>query len=111
MPGMQYARPGVYDKPAMSNRIATPASMGSYGLRPSTGGTANDVFTDKGGNVYRQNASGGWDQRQGGTWNAASGLDRGAGATATRPQLESDARARTQGASRSGQFRGGGGGL
>jgi len=109
MPGMQYSRPGVYDKPAMQNRIAPPRPMGTYGLRTDAAGTANDVFTDKSGNVYRQDAGGGWQQRQGGTWNAASGLDRGAGATATRPSLEADARARQQGATRSSQFRSGGG--
>ncbi len=111
MPGMQYARPGIYDKPAMSNRMAPPRPMGNYGLRTDQAGTANNVFTDRGGNVYRRDAGGGWQQRQGGTWNAASGLDRGSGAAATRPQLESAARARSQGAARSGQFRGGGGRL
>ncbi len=108
MTGMQFSRPGVYDKPTMSNRVAPPRPMGSYGMRTDSAGTANDVFTDKGGNIYRQNASGGWDQRQGGTWNAASGLDRGSGTSATRPELESDARARSQGATRSSQFRGSG---
>ena len=109
MPAMQpQPRPGIYDRPTVSNRLATPTSMGTYGLRPSTGGTANNVFTDRGGKVYRQNASGGWEERQGGTWNAATGLDRGAGGAATRPQLERDAQARTTGSAKSSQFRGGG---
>jgi hypothetical protein len=109
MPAVQWSRPGIYDKPAMQNRVAPPRPMGTYGLRTDTAGTANDVFTDRSGNVYRQDSGGGWQERQGGTWNAATGLDRGAGATATRPSLEADARARQQGATRSSQFRGGGG--
>ena len=41
--------------------------------RPAPAGRPNDVLTDRTGKVYRRNASGQWQQRQGGTVDTGPG--------------------------------------
>ena len=44
------------------------------------GGRSNNVFADTGGNVYRRNNDGSWQQRQGGDWTRADVSGGAAGA-------------------------------
>jgi hypothetical protein len=74
------------------------------------------VLTDTSGNVYRRGASGGWEQRQAGSWQPSAGTGTGAAARpstrpSTRPSqpsssnLNRDYSARSRGQVRSQQYR------
>ena len=85
VPAQLPARPSIYNRPGVSDRLAPGVSTGNR-ARPTPAQLPNNVFTDPNGNVFRKNPDGGWDQRQGGQWRPASGLDRPAPATpSTRP--------------------------
>jgi len=61
-PSTQPTRPGAAEGVGGGKSPSTmPASKG-----------ANNVYSDKQGNVYKQNDKGGWDQRSNGNWNSTS---------------------------------------
>ncbi|HSG01452.1 MAG TPA: hypothetical protein VLA20_09985, partial [Vicinamibacterales bacterium] len=86
-PAPMPARPGIYDKPGVSDRMAPGAAPGNR-VRPTPSQMPNNVFTDPSGNIYQRTPNGGWEQRQGGQWRPAEGLDRPVGPTA-RPSTPS----------------------
>jgi hypothetical protein len=120
----------VYARGDNRERVANRPDRGSAVARPAN--RANDVLTDRSGNVYRRNEAAGWDQRQDRDWSQAKNLDRpaardaarpasatGSGdrvraasapgsrpdhSAAPRPQLERDYQARARGSQRSSDF-------
>lgn len=132
-------RPNLYDRPEnlarKADREARPATRQA---RPASG-IENNVLTDRTGNIYQRDTSGGWQQRDNGQWNRPDNLDRTGPSTwpsqqpttprpstgafdqrtrpaggwsghqAVRPQLEHDYNARQRGANRAQNFQGRGG--
>jgi len=74
---------GIYrrNENAPRNQPARPGA-GTPGTRPSQ--QPNNIFSTPGGEVYRQNRSGQWDQRKSGTWHPSPGAGGGGGPT-TKP--------------------------
>ncbi|HSN57597.1 MAG TPA: hypothetical protein VLT32_23205 [Candidatus Sulfomarinibacteraceae bacterium] len=65
----------IYTRPENSNRVASTRDR----ARPAPSvalDRPNDVFTDRAGNVYKRDSSGGWQERDKGQWKPAEGLDR-----------------------------------
>jgi len=89
-PAQLPARPSIYARPGVSDRMAPGMSAGTR-PRPAPAQLPNDVFTDRSGNVYRRTPNGGWEQRQGSQWRPADGLDRPA-TPSTRPATPSTGR-------------------
>ncbi|MDI6853108.1 MAG: hypothetical protein QME75_05825 [Deltaproteobacteria bacterium] len=88
-------RPNIYNRPGNENRLVSragdrhgvgPDRPGQAGRpRPDTrpasrqvspAGGKNNVFADKGGNVYRRDPQGNWQQRQGNQWTRPPAADR-----------------------------------
>jgi len=140
-------RPNIYHRPGNQNLLASrpgrPTTMPVSGVRPERpvarpgtrpgqaaalrpqqrpAGGKNNVFADRSGNVYRRDAKGNWQQRQGAQWQAArSGGARPAAthrASFQPNQLNRDFAARQRGQMRTQNFQrasagthfGGGGG-
>jgi hypothetical protein len=103
-------RPNIYNRPGNQNLLASRPGRPSTrpvsavrpdgpaarpGTRPGQAVTArpqarpaggkNNVFADKSGNVYRRDAKGNWQERQGGQWNRPQAAAR----PATRPSRPS----------------------
>lgn len=79
------------------NRGAPRATTSQSGhQQPDNHGGRNNVFAGPGGEVYRQGASGGWEQRQGHDWHPAGPM----------PTMEGENHARQQGETRAQGFRG-----
>jgi len=72
-PSAKPSRPSQAVKPRPGTRPAQPT------VRPAGG--KNNVFADKKGNVYRRDAKGNWQQRQGNRWSSTKAASR----PATRP--------------------------
>lgn len=71
-PGVSQPRNNIYAKNQNAGRMAKQSGK-TPGTRPSTAvGKPNNVVTDPRGNVYRNNPSGGWDQRKGSSWQPSS---------------------------------------
>jgi hypothetical protein len=90
---------GMDNRPSNSNNMA----------KPSTG-ASNNMYSDKAGNVYKQNDKGGFDQRSNGGWNSASPSNSN--------QMQRDAQNRDRGNTRQNNYQrsspsrsGGGGGM
>jgi hypothetical protein len=57
----------IYARPANADRVAQTRDRAQP--RPATAeGRANNLYTDRSGNVYRRNQDGSWDRRDGGGW-------------------------------------------
>jgi hypothetical protein len=72
-----YQRPGNVDR----NR---PAPAAGDRVRPVPATRPDDVFSSPAGDVFRRTPSGGWDQREGGTWRPSPG-DAGRGGAPSTP--------------------------
>ncbi|HUD71599.1 MAG TPA: hypothetical protein VMQ62_06515, partial [Dongiaceae bacterium] len=90
--GNLYARDANVSRNAATQRSATGTSPAA------SSGAANNVFSDRDGNVARRGADGSWQTRSGGSWQG------GAGASS----LERDYQARQSGAARAQSFQSGG---
>jgi hypothetical protein len=74
-------------------------------------GGANNVYTDRNGDVYRRNSDGGWQQRDKGGWSKPEASTRPGNAATARPAgLERDFQARERGTARTNNYRGSWGG-
>jgi hypothetical protein len=74
----------IYKRPENADRVASTRDR----TRPApgvAGDRSNDVYTDRSGNVYKRDPSGGWQSRDNGQWTPAQGLDR----PTTRPSTPS----------------------
>jgi hypothetical protein len=97
----------LYSRDGNARRnAALPASPGLARPGPAPGRPDN-VFVDRSGNIYRRNPSGGWEQRQEGSWRGTTGVSSPS-APATRPArsgsaggVNRDWSARQRGADRS----------
>jgi len=68
-------RPNLYNRPENVARKATrPATPATRQARPANG-IQNNVLTDRSGNVYQRDASGGWQTRENGQWTRPKDLD------------------------------------
>ena len=78
-------RPNLYNRPETRDRVANrPAVPSDRRARPANN-VQNNVLTDRSGNVYQRDTSGGWQQRSNGQWSRPENLDR-ATQPAQRPQ-------------------------
>ncbi len=79
-------RPNVYDRPENRARVAERPAADNRQARPATG-AANNVLTDRAGNVYQKDQAGSWNRRENGEWKQAGDLDRAnrPGTTDSRP--------------------------
>ncbi len=86
-------RPNLYNRPEnLARKADRPATPATRQARPANG-MQNNVLTDRAGNVYQRDASGGWQQRDKGQWTRPQNLDRASPQTpATRPSQPSVAR-------------------
>jgi hypothetical protein len=86
----------IYARPGNSDRVAQTRDRAQ--TRPVTADNrANNILTDRDGNVYRRNADGSWNRRDGGGWSPASppaASDRMRPSTGTRPSQRPAAGAR-----------------
>jgi len=114
-PGGAHAAPygtNVYAKRQNLGRNAgVPRDKGAQAADRVARSGANDVFTDRNGDVYRRNADGSWQQRDKGGWaKPEAGTRPGDGATTRPAGLERDFQARERGTARTNSYRGSGGG-
>jgi hypothetical protein len=86
---------GAGNRGRVAGQPSTLPAQGATGARPSQ--QPNNVYSARNGDVYRKNASGGWEMNGQSGWQKPSGTAGGAGPA----QLNRDAQARQAGASRS----------
>jgi hypothetical protein len=103
-------RANIYSRPTNTARNV-PSTRVSPGQQPNvTRGGTNNVMTDRGGNVYRQNQSGSWQKRESTGWSTPSSsptnrTQQQPQTSQTRPQqLERERAAQQRGVQRSQDF-------
>lgn len=65
----------IYKRPANADRVASTRDRARPAATPARD-RPNDLVTDRAGNVYKRDPSGGWQSRESGQWKPAEGLDR-----------------------------------
>jgi hypothetical protein len=86
---------GVYDRSVNAGRVVPEYDSAGRTQPRYAAGSANNVYAGPGGEIYRRSASGGWEQRVGGGWNASTSYPEA---------LSGDHQARQRGAQRSQQY-------
>ncbi len=108
-PGGAHATPygnNVYAKQQnLGRNVGAPRDKGVQPADRVARGGANNVYTDRNGDVYRRNADGGWQQRDKGGWS-----DAGKGASPRPSGLDRDYSARQHGSARASSYQGSRGG-